>query len=314
MKASDIKKVLIIGAGTMGRQIGLQNALFGRDVTFYDLNKDIFKVARTHIGKIAAGYVRGGYISEEMAASALARISFTADIKEACADVNLVSESVPENVELKQRVWGEFSKHLPVDAILTTNTSTLVPSMFADATGHPERFLAWHFAFPVFIANIADVMPHAGTDQAVTDVMLDYSREVGLVPLYIKKEWPRYVYNEMFVAFLEAAQRLVVNEVARIEDIDRAWMGIMGAPFGPFGIMDNVGLDTCLSVIKEHVNSDPSLPWGQEIIDFFQAKVDAGELGRKSGQGFYTYPKPAYQQPCFLDRVVPKYKKQADRS
>jgi 3-hydroxybutyryl-CoA dehydrogenase len=244
-----------------------------------------------------------------MASSALARISTTTDIEKASAGVNLVSESVPEKVELKQKVWGEFSKYLPADAVLTTNTSTLRPSLFAEATGHPERFLAWHFAFPVFIANIVDVMPHVNTDQAVTDLMLDYSREVGLIPLYIKKEWPRYVYNEMFVAFLQAAQRLLVNDVASIEDIDRAWMGIMGTPFGPFGIMDNVGLDTNLAVIKEHVASDPNVPYGQQIVDFFQAKVDAGELGRKSGKGFYTYPKPAYEQPGFLDRVVPKYNK-----
>ena len=72
--------------------------------------------------------------------------------------------------------------------------------------------------------------------------MIEYSREIGLVPLYIQKEWPRYIFNEMFVAFLSAAQRLAINKVASIEDIDRAWMGIMGTPFGPFGIMDNVGL------------------------------------------------------------------------
>jgi 3-hydroxybutyryl-CoA dehydrogenase len=96
----------------MGRQIGLQNALFGRDVVFYDLNEDIFKVAITHIGKIAASHVRNGYITEEMASSALARISTTTDIEKASADVNLVSESVPEKVELKQKVWGEFiGKH-----------------------------------------------------------------------------------------------------------------------------------------------------------------------------------------------------------
>ncbi len=313
MKVSDIKKVLIIGSGTMGRQIGLQNALFGREVVFYDISEDVLQVAVKHLSKIAASYVRDGYISEEMASSALARISATTDMKTAAADVDLVSESVSESVELKKKVWGDFSQYLPADAVLTTNTSTLAPSLFADASGHPERFLAWHFALPVFTANIVDVMPHAGTDQSVTDLMLDYSKEVGLVPLNIKKEWPRYVFNEMFVAFLEAAQRLVVNDVASVEDVDRAWMGILGTALGPFGIMDSVGLGTNLGAIKEHLASDPNLPFGQEIVDFLQAKVDAGELGRKTGKGFYEYPRPAYQQPGFLDRVVPKFKKKADQ-
>ena len=309
MNTNDIKKVLIIGAGNMGRQIGLQNALFGREVTLYDVDENSLKAALTHIGKIAAGHARKGYITEEMASSALARIRISTDAEKAAVGANLVSESIPENVKLKQKVWSEFSKHLPADAILTTNTSTLAPSLFADASGHPERFLAWHFASPVFIANIVDVMPHAGTDQAVTDLMLNYSKEVGLVPLYIKKEWPRYVFNEMFMAYLRAAQRLYVNDIASVEDIDRAWMGIMDMQIGPFGIMDNVGLDINLAVAQEQLDSDPNFSNGKEIVDLFLAKVDAGELGRKSGQGFYTYPNPAYAHPGFLERVVPKYKK-----
>ncbi len=309
MQASDIKKVLIVGSGTMGRHIGLQNALFGCDVVFYDINEEILQTAVTHIGKIAAGFVRGGYITPEMAEAAKSRISTTTDIAAATVGVNLVSESVPENIELKKKVWGELSQYLPTDAILTTNTSTLLPSMFAEASGNPARFLAWHFAIPVFIANIADVMPHPGTDPAITEIMMEHSRRIGQIPILIGKEWPKYVYNEMFTALLAAAQRLAVNNVASIEDIDRAWMVIMNMPFGPFGIMDNVGLDTNLNVIKEAVAADPDFPYGKEIIAMFQAKVDLGELGRKTGKGFYTYPNPTYQQPGFLERVYPKYKK-----
>jgi len=309
MQASDIKKVLIIGSGTMGRHIGLQNALFGCDVVFYDINEEILEKALVHIGKIAAGLVRGGYITEEMAQAAKARISTTTDMAAAAVNVNLVSESVPENIELKKKVWGEFSKYLPKDAILTTNTSTLLPSLFAESSGNPARFLAWHFAMPVFLLNIADVMPHPGTDPAVTELMIEHSRRVGQTPIYIAKEWPKYVYNEMFVSLLAAAQRLAVNDVASIEDIDRAWMVIMEMPRGPFGIMDNVGLDTCLAVTKEAVAADPNYPYGKEIIAMFQAKVDANERGRKTGKGFYTYPNPAYEQPGFVERVYPKYKK-----
>ncbi len=138
---------------------------------------------------------------------------------------------------------------------------------------------------------------------------MEHSRRIGQIPILIGKEWPKYVYNEMFTALLAAAQRLAVNNVASIEDIDRAWMVIMNMPFGPFGIMDNVGLDTNLNVIKEAVAADPDFPYGKEIIAMFQAKVDLGELGRKTGKGFYTYPNPTYQQPGFLERVYPKYKK-----
>ncbi|NLV17740.1 MAG: 3-hydroxyacyl-CoA dehydrogenase [Syntrophomonadaceae bacterium] len=309
MQASDIKKVLIIGSGTMGRHIGLQNALFGCDVVLYDLNEDALKTAVVHIGKIAGGFVKGGYITEEMASAALARISTSSDPAQASEGIDLVSESIPENVELKKKVWGEFSKYLPKDAILTTNTSTLLPSLFAEASGKPERFLAWHFNLPVFIANIVDVMPHAGTDPSVTQLMVDYSKRVGLIPIFIEQEWARYVFNEMFTTLQSSAQRLAVNKVASIEDIDRCWMVILNAPFGPFAIMDNIGIDTNLNILKEAVAADPDVPYGKEVIAFLQAKVDAGELGRKTGKGFYTYPNPAYEQPDFVERVVPKYKK-----
>ena len=162
MKADDIKKVLIIGSGTMGRHIGLQHALFGYEVVFYDLDGDVLKKAVIHVEKIASGLLKRGYISEKMLADAKSLISTTTDPGEASNGVQLVSESVPENIALKKKVWNEFNQYLPADAILTTNTSTLLPSMFAEASGRPERFLAWHFHLPAFTANIVDVMPHAG--------------------------------------------------------------------------------------------------------------------------------------------------------
>ena len=118
MQASDIKKVLIIGSGTMGRHIGLQNALFGCDVVLYDINEEILQKAVTHIGKIAAGLVRGGYITEEMAEAAKARITTTTDMAAAAADADLVNESIPESIELKKRSGAS-----------SANTSRRMPSL-----------------------------------------------------------------------------------------------------------------------------------------------------------------------------------------
>ena len=175
MKTDDIKKVLIIGSGTMGRHIGLQHALYGYEVVFYDIDEDVLKVAVTHIGKIAARLLQHGYISEAMHANVESLISTTTDPQEASKGVQLVSESIPENIALKQKVWAEFDKYLPADAILTTNTSTLIASMFAEASGRPERFLAWHFHLPTLTANVVDVMPHPGTDPAITQVVFEHS-------------------------------------------------------------------------------------------------------------------------------------------
>ena len=309
MKTDDIKRVLIIGSGTMGRHIGLQHALYGYEVVFYDIDEEVLQVATTHIGKIAGRLLQNGFISEEMHANVKRLITATTDPQEASKGVQLVSESVPENIALKQKVWSLFDQYLPAEAILTTNTSTLVASMFAEASGRSERFLAWHFHLPVFTANVVDVMPHAGTDPEVTQVMMEHSKKIAQIPIDIRIEWPHYVYNELLTALQGAALRLAVNNVASVEDIDRAWMAIMGTRIGPFGIMDSVGLDTNYHITAQDWELHPDTPYLQEIVQFLKAKVDANELGRKTGQGFYSYPHPAYEQSEFLERVKPKYKK-----
>ncbi len=308
MKASDIKKVLIIGSGTMGRQIGMQHAIFGYDVVLYDVDADALKVAVSHIGKMASRFSQEGFISEDMLQNVKSRIAVSSDPQEASQGIQLVSESVPENIALKRKVWGEFGKLLPPDAILTTNTSSLAPSKYADATGHPEHFLAWHFHLPAFKANIVDVMPLPRTDPAVRDMIMEHSVNIGQIPIHLRKESPRYVYNEMLGAWFKAAVRLAVNGVASVEDIDRCWMVISGVPMGPFGIMDSIGINTNYHVASEELAAHPD-PQLQAIVEFYKAKVDAGELGRKTGKGFYAYPNPAYEQPEFVARVEPKYKK-----
>ncbi len=309
MKAADINKVLIIGSGTMGRHIGLQCALFGCEVVYYDIQSDLLEKARGHIGKIASRLARQGYITEDQSREALNRLSFTVDISKACEGVQLVSESVPENVALKQQVWKQFDDYLPADAILTTNTSTLLPSQFAEASGRPDRFLAWHFHLAPYTANIVDVMPHAGTDHEVVETMMDFSRRIQQIPILIKKESAHYVYNRMFTALLSAAEELVVGDVASVEDVDRAWMAIMNAPMGPFGMMDSLGVDTTLHVTTESLRLDPENQVLQKSVAFLKQKFDQNELGMKTGKGFYTYPNPEYSAPDFVERVKPIHKK-----
>ena len=308
MNANEVQKILVIGCGTMGRQICLQHVLFGYHVNLYDIDKDALKTAVSHIEKMAAGLFRQGYVSKEMVNKVPSLIFTTTDVKEASKDVQLVSENIPENITLKKKVWSEFSRYLPAEAIFTTKTSTLLPSMFAKASGRPERFLAWHFHLPAFTANITDVMPHPGTDPAITQIVGEHSKNIGQIPIDIHIEWPHYVYNEMLTALIGAAMRLIVNGVATSENIDRSWMVNMKTKIGPFGIMDSIGLDTTYHVCAEELAARPDTPYLQEIVEFLLAKVKVQELGRKTGKGFYVYPQPAYEQPDFADRVRPKYK------
>lgn len=297
MKANNINQVLIIGAGTMGKQIALQIAIIGCQVKLYDLNEELLQKANQTIKKIAVRWVKDDYISEEQAQSALERIHATANIEEACLGIQLVSESVPESINVKQQVWSQFGKYLPSDAILTSNTSTLLASQFAKSSGNPRRFLAWHFNLPT--ADMVDVMPHSETDPEVVDTILEFSRRIGQYPILIKKEHGNYVFNEMFTSYLFGALRLAVNDIATIEDIDRAWMMVINVPIGPFGTIDSVGVDTTCDIVREALARNPEDTYLKDIISFLQAKVERGELGRKSGKGFYSYPSPTFSQKGF---------------
>ena len=182
------------------------------------------------------------------AESAQARIALTTDLATAARDADLLSEAVPEDPDLKGRVLAEFNAACPPRTIFMTNTSTLVPSQFAEASGRADRLLALHFHLPVWINNLADVMPHPGTAPEVTQLVLAFARRIGQLPVELHREHNGYVFNSMYSALNSAAITLAQQGVASIEDIDRSWMHITKARVGPLGALDAVGLDTVWTI------------------------------------------------------------------
>jgi len=299
MKAEDIRRVFVVGAGTMGQQVALQCAMHGCEVTVYDLEADALQTARAKIETYGAQLVGRRRLTEEASRAALSRIRYETR-PEGAAEADLLSESVPEDPVLKGHVFAQFNAICPPRTIFTTDTSTLLPSMFAEATGRPAQFAAFHFHTYVWDSNRVDVMPHPGTDPEVVQVLADFARRIGQVPLVLKKESPGYVVNAILGAIDEAAFRLVRDGVASVEDVDRAVMIVLKMPAGPFASLDVVGLDTVWHVMqsKAQLSGDPEQ---QAAADQFKAQyVDRGWLGLKSGRGFYTYPDPAYARPGFL--------------
>ncbi|MBP6786267.1 MAG: 3-hydroxyacyl-CoA dehydrogenase [Candidatus Promineofilum sp.] len=295
MTADEIRRVLVVGAGTMGGQIALQCALHGLDVTLYDVSTSALDTGMARV----RGYV--GHLAAQGRATAavLDHIQPTTDLAAAAATADLVSESVPEDPALKGRVLAELNALCPPRTLFTTNTSTLLPSMFAAATGRPERFCALHFHLPVWDANVADVMAHPGTDPAVVETVTAFARRIGQFPIVLGREQSGYVFNTMLNALLGAALELAAKGVTPPAEVDRAWMGIMHTPVGPFGIMDAIGLDTVWKITDywAGVSGDPKL---RINADFVKGYIDQGRLGHKTGGGFYDYPEPAYRRPAFL--------------
>jgi 3-hydroxybutyryl-CoA dehydrogenase len=299
MRIEDVHRVLVIGSGTMGLQIGLQAATHGYDVVVYETYAAAREAAPGRLRRYGEEQVAARVIDAIELERSLGRVTVTGDPATAGADVDLVTECVPEDPELKGRVLGQFNELCPPGAVFTTNTSTLLPSMFAEATGRPDRFAALHFHIPVWSANVVDVMPHPGTSAETTELLLDFARRIGQIPIRMRRESIGYVFNAVYTAMNRAALTLVANDVASVEDVDRAWMAIMKMPIGPFGMLDDVGIDTAWHITDywAKVTGDAQL---HANADLLRSYVDRGCTGIKSGEGFYHYPNPAYADPTFV--------------
>jgi len=300
MELKDIGKILMVGGGTMGQQIAFQCAAHGYDVSLYDVDESVLESARQRISEYAESLVCGGHLDRQTAINGVGKIKTTSSAAEAALDADLLIEAVPEDPALKGKVFAQFNELCCDRTVFTTNTSLLVPSLIAGFTGRPDRFLAFHFHQPVWIGNVADIMPHPGTSAEIVALVRDFAKSINQIPMVLKKENYGYVFNAMYSALTGAAITLAANNVASVEDIDRAWMGVMKTPYGPLGTLDVVGLDTVWHITEYFANAlnDPQT---RKNADYLKREyLDKGWLGVKNGRGFYTYPDPAFQSPTFV--------------
>jgi 3-hydroxybutyryl-CoA dehydrogenase len=289
-----IKNICILGAGTLGSRVALQAAISGFNVTVYDIHQKSLDFSLATMQKILSQLHKSGLISPRQNKEVLARIQFTLNPQEAAKDADFINESVTEEADIKKKVWRLFGELAPEKTIFTTNTSYMLASMFAEDSGRPKRFCAFHF-HDVFYSRVVDIMPHPETDPALIPILEELGRKLNQVPVTLKKENPGYIFNTMLMALLGAAGKLLTGEVASIEDIDRSWMVNFHMPMGPFGILDSIGLDTAWHVThKMHDRASVA------FAALLKTYIDQGKLGEKSGEGFYTYPHPAYREEKFI--------------
>ena len=300
MRVEDVRRVLLIGSGTMGLQIGLQAATHGYEVVVYEIDSAAREAAPRRLRAYAEEQRTAGVLAAGELERSLARVTVTADPVAAGADSDVLIECVPEDPDLKGRVLAQFDRLCPPRTVFATNTSTLLPSMYAEASGRPDRLAALHFHIPVWSANVVDVMPHPGTSTETTELLVAFARRLGQIPIRMRRESIGYVFNAVYTAMNRAAITLVANDVASVEDVDRAWMAIMKTPFGPFGALDDVGIDTAWHITEywAGVTGDVQL---RTNADWLRGYVDSGHTGAKAGEGFYRYPNPAYAEPGFVE-------------
>ena len=309
-----IKKVVVAGGGVLGSQIALQSAYCGFDVTiwlrsegsierakpklerFKNIYVDTLEKMKTDANAYCRGLSKKSDLSDseidelkQNAEDAYNNIILTTSYDEAASGADLIIEAIAENPEQKIAFYPELAKHMDEETILVTNSSTLLPSMFAEYTGRPEKYLSLHFANTIWQNNTAEVMGHPGTDQKYYDEVAQFAEDINMIPLKLKKEQPGYILNSLLVPFLSAAEALLANDVADHETIDKTWILATGAPSGPFHILDIVGLTTAYNIIIMNPEAqDPNTTPGK-IAKMLKEKIDAGKTGINAGEGFYKY-------------------------
>lgn len=289
MTVDDVKEIAVIGAGAMGSQIAMVCALAGYPTRIHDASPEAMGRAQAWAKEWLDGRVAKGRLSAEQAASALLRVSFAPSPAAAVGQADFVIEAIIESLEAKRTCFADLDRSCPPHAILATNSSSILSSRIADATRRPEKVLNMHFFNPAVVMELVEVMGHPGTSGESLAITMELSRRIGKTPLRVRKEIPAFIANRLLHAVANEALRLVEKGVATPEEIDLAVTKGLRYPMGPFRLMDLTGIDVAYHVRMERFrqSGDPADKPHPLIVE----KFERGELGQKTGKGWYEYPK-----------------------
>ena len=306
------KKVVVVGGGVLGSQIAFQTAYWGFEVYILLRSQESIERAKQKIEWVRKEilksmekmktdknvYCKGLTDSTDLTVEeidglkarvekAYKELKLTTNYEEACKNADLIIESIAEDIKQKKEIYQKLQPYLEEKTVIVTNSSTYVPSQFADSTGRPEKYLAFHFINIIWIKNLVEIMGHAGTDKKYFDEMVKFAEEIRMIPLKVLKEHPKYILNSMLSPFLRNALTLWANDVADVETIDKTWKLCTDSKRGPFEILDITGIATPYYVlINEPSYKDPNSDI-RKIADKLKIMLDAGKKGNLAGEGFY---------------------------
>lgn len=314
-----MKNIVIMGGGVLGSQIAFQTAFCDYNVTVWlrsegsiertkaklELVKnsyiDAINLMAMPEGKSFNNWCRGiadadNFNKDELINKVMGlsdKIKLELDMKKALEDADLVIESMAEDFEAKKDLYLKMAPLLPEKTIVVTNSSTMLPSKLAKYTGRPDKFLALHFANSIWKNNTVEVMMHPKTEEKYFNEVMEFAKSIRMIALPLKKEKSGYLLNSMLIPLLFSGMDLYVNGVSDFESIDKAWLLGTGAPKGPFQILDTVGLETAYKIVEMYLKVPSFLaPYNfKGMAKVLKEYIDAGKLGKASGEGFYKYDK-----------------------
>ena len=285
MNATAIEQAVVVGAGTMGHGIAQVLAMGGIETTLVDLDQEVLERAYDAVMANLDKGVDRGKLNEQQRGEALARLATSTDLLDACASAQVVIEAVPELIELKTRIFAQLGEALGPEVLLATNTSSLSISEIAGAARHPERVVGMHFFNPVHIMRLVEVVRAEQSSPEAVETAVELSRRLGKDPISVTDS-PGFASSRLGLVIGLEAIRMLEAGVASAEDIDKAMTLGYGFPMGPLKLTDLVGLDVRLS-IAEYLATEVGPHFEPPAL--LREKVARGELGKKSGRGFYDW-------------------------
>ncbi|MGP4077889.1 3-hydroxyacyl-CoA dehydrogenase family protein [Halobacillus sp. K22] len=282
-----VEQIAVIGSGSMGHQIAMLGALAGFRTNLQDISNDSLAQAKDKLGDIMDKWVTKEKITEADRNEAFSRLTFTTDLREAASEADLVIEAVVEKLAVKREVFSKLDEIVPSHSILATNSSTIVSSLIADATSRPENVCNMHFFFPPLVMDCVEVVKGDHTSEETAAIAMEVCERMNRTAVLLQKEISGFIANRILFAIQKEAMSLYEGGYADFKDIDKITKKALHHPIGPFELMDLSGIDVGYYVMQQQYEEtkDPKDKPSKTLIE----KVEAGELGRKTGKGFYTY-------------------------
>lgn len=281
-----MKNISVIGGGTMGNGIAHVFAQSGYQVTLIDIKQDMLDKAVATITKNMDRLIAKEKLTETEKNEALSRLHTTTDLKSGVSNADLVVEAATENVTIKLQLFRDIDASAPAHAILASNTSSISITKIASVTGRPEKVIGMHFMNPVPVMKLVEVIEGFKTDKSVTDTIFDLSRKLGKIPA-LTQDYPGFIANRILMPMINEAIISLHEGVAGVEETDTIMKLGMAHPMGPLQLADFIGLDVCLAILNVLHDGlgNPKYAPCPLLVNM----VTSGDLGVKSGRGFYDY-------------------------
>ena len=306
MKNNNLQNISVIGAGFLGTQIGLQCAAHGLSVSLVDTSEKALRHSEKVVEIELQRRISEGIIDHNQQQAILSRINYTPDLKKGVLNAQLIIEAVPENINLKRDIFAQLDQLTSPSVILATNSSSIKISSIETATKRPENVLNMHFYGMIWQRPMVELMRGTCTSKDTISKVYHLAQQIEVTPLVVDSESTGFIFNRIWRAIKRESLHLVNDGVTSFENVDRAWMIFTGMNMGPFALMDRIGLDVIQDI--ENVYFSQSNEERDAPPPLLTELVQRGDLGRKTGKGFYSYPNPTFEDPDWIKGTNSSFK------